>query len=644
MATIRELITKITFKTDKGKLKAANVQIGKTKKRLRAAAKEAQKMRKNVNDLAFAMKAAFAGVVTGKIAKTFTTDVVDEIKEANMHAEALGEKFDRFAGFAVIAKKNKLETEDLADAMKEVAVKAKAAFIEGEKGPREFFKQLGLSKKHFVDTRGELKSTSEMLLAVADGYSKTGNKAQRAATIDDLLGDVGIRASKLLSLGREGIEVAIKQARATGEIWSEKTVAAALKYAKAKKQVVSAMIIVRNIIAEKLLPSIAANIQAFAKWVTEGNNLNQILAKTVEIAKLLAPALALVVLQMKKAAILQFGQSVLSAAKSLVLMGKAAIFAKGKLGLILIAALAIYDLIRLAQGQDSFLGRMFADSPETLAILKELGNDLIKLGQDLAKELLPVGAALMKELGGAFKAIWEAVKPLIPVLLKGLVGVVKILAMAIKAIAPLLGWVIKLFAKVIKWIFNILGSVFESVSDFLLGIGTSWEEVGDAILLGLNSVINAVGWLWDKVSAFVSWISKHLGPVFSEAAKAVKWAWSGIAAIFNAIKDTIKWIIDKTEAIIARMGKLGFKGVRKQALTGQTQFTGDELTALRRKHSKFGGVSSGIDQSVKVGTMPITVNAAPSMTPAELQRTVRDAAGEALQGLINDTYRGRAET
>jgi len=635
MGVIRELITKITFKSDKGSLKTIDKQTRNVKRRMSSAAREARKFRRNMNQLATAAKAYVAAVAASRSVKLVTTDVVSEIKEAKKHADALGESFEKFGGLAVIARKQGVEMEDLFDAMKEGAVKVNDAFgLAASKDAQELLKQMGIRKDQVIGTNGKLKKTSEILMVVADAYKNMGDRSKAAAAIDDLLGDVGSRMSKLLLLGREGIQEAVKQARANGEIWSPETVAAALKYTKAKKQMMGVLISLRNFIAAKLLPGIADNLQAFARWAFEGQNLQKVFDRVISTLRLMVPVLASVVLYMKRGVILQFGQSVAGAARALVLMGKGAIFAKLKLGLLLAAFAIVFDVIQLARGQDSILGRMFADSPETLATLKALGTEIMALGKEALSALLPIAKDLMAALAPVARELLTALKPIIGTVLKVLVIGLRIAVKLIKPLAKLLVPIVKLLGVVVGGLLKAIGALMDAVGWVFEKLGVDWDKFDTAI----RYTVAYLGQALEKIGDVIGWIADKLGPAFVLAGKAASAAWAGVKAIFESSKQTIQWIVDKGERAARFLGQ-------KHTTHGLSP---EEMAAMDAKNRAAGSAVAsrffGVNRSVNVGSVPITVNAAPNMSPEELRRATVGAAKEALQSLVTDTYRGRAET
>lgn len=131
---------------------------------------------------------------------------------------------EEFARLAYAAEQEHASTESLTKIMPILAKYMEYARQGMETYKREFDKM----KVSVVNARGELKSTYEVLLEMAEYYKSAANKTQALAIATTLLGRRGAELVPLLKLGKEGIKELGDEAERMGIVIDSKT-AASLK-------------------------------------------------------------------------------------------------------------------------------------------------------------------------------------------------------------------------------------------------------------------------------------------------------------------------------------------------------------------------------------------------------------------------------
>lgn len=478
----QEVLTSFSFEFNKGKLTAIQKGVGRAVTNVTQLANQSNVVSQQIGGLFTRVKQLVGAYIGLRAVKTFTTDIVTQVGEIERGAKFLGLSVTRAQELRHAGLRNKLQYEDLTDVMKELAVKANDAFgIAKSKDANELFKQMGIVKSQVVDTNGALKSTDELLLVVADAYSKMGNKAKQAAAIDDLLSDSGRKAAKFLALGRKGIEQFAKEAHDRGLILDERTIAAAKRYKKVKAEVIMTMTAFRNELASAVLPAIVRVVEGLNRWWKRTRDSDRAM-RALKITALLAGAVIGAMVSRKVIDRLGlFIKGLVASVRVLRAMNIQAALAQIKLFAVLagfaLIGLAIEDLVGFAQGKDSITGRLLGDSGEARALkdaIVSIGKAAVVAWRDIKPELL----AAWTELKPAIGELWQAAKPLIGPTFKAgvfiLVTGFKQLAIAIKISADwikllsagarhtlgsfkiALGPVLKLFGFVIKQLERVL--------------------------------------------------------------------------------------------------------------------------------------------------------------------------------------------
>ena len=655
---VRELLTKLTFKSDKGELRATNKQVGKSKKKFSIAAREARKFRREMNKLATAAKTVAAIAIGSRVIKFFTSDFTSGADAAAKLSQATGVALETYLGLSYAIERSGGDTSNLNKGLTQVGKRALEA-SQGLKTQQRAFDAIGVSVK---DASGELKNQDELLYDLADAFSSMQDGSRKTALAMMLFGDTGATLLPLFNEGAKGIKGMVSEAKRLGLVFSPAQAKAAEEYQDRMLDAKSVLIGIRNTIASAIIPYVTEAATRFRDWATTGDNLQHALAIAKRAAKALSVVLAAFVAQKIGKYIASVASAASRGAAALRLMGIAGAWARVKMG-ILVAAISgiawvIYELHKIVLGQDSVLKKWIGD-PAQIESVKAMATEMFSALNELWAEIKPAVIELGKALLETLVELWAALKPIIPYLIQGL-------ALAIRLLAPILKYFIKfkviifkafiyplkLTIKLFQWLYDIASDTINWFIDGFREFGDLVEDIFNSMgidvrywarvaVYAFKKFHRAVKWIFDAIHTTIKWIADTLGDAFAFAAKVAKAAWEPLRVMFADIKAAIKWIIEQTDKVLGRAKKLGAKKTIEGALTGQVNLTDDEKKAIKRQNSKLGGLSRGLDK-INVGGIKVTVNSAPNMEPAELEKRIKRSASEALQETINRTYGDRA--
>lgn len=234
---------------------------------------------KGLQSAGFAVGALFAATgAAAAVATKLANDTAAAAEEIRKWSLMVGVGTEELQKFEVAAKRSGVEVEVVRDLFKDLPDR----LLEANRGTASFteqFKQLGVSA---VDNNGNMRSTQDVLMDIADA-AKSGRIPMQTLTgaMDALLGDVGTRAIPLLLQGSERIKQFGKEAERTGEILSDTAIASAREYTAQIELLQGSFLGLRNILGGELMPQFAElgkaandSLRPFniaLKQLTEGN-------------------------------------------------------------------------------------------------------------------------------------------------------------------------------------------------------------------------------------------------------------------------------------------------------------------------------------------------------------------------------------
>jgi len=223
--------------------------------------------------LGLAITAAFEGVTLAGAIDTL--DRLDDLAEkSGIAAEQLSAL--RFAGETAGT-----SLEDLAGGLRKLAVNMADA-AGGGKQTSAAFEAIGVSVK---TAQGGLRSSSEVLLEIADRFKSYQDGAAKSALATQLFGKAGETLIPLLNQGSAGIEAQTKLARELGAVYSNEVAKGAADFHDNLKRLSLAAEGGKVALLEKLLPGLN---QLAAQFIENAKNSNLFLAALLTLKQALA--------------------------------------------------------------------------------------------------------------------------------------------------------------------------------------------------------------------------------------------------------------------------------------------------------------------------------------------------------------------
>lgn len=208
-----------------------------------------------------AAAAAGLGVLVKK-----SIDAADNLAKLS---EKTGISTEALSKLEFAAEQSGINLETLSQRMVNLARRAK----EGDRGVLSYrlaFDKLNISLR---DSRGKLKGTEDLLLDIADRFSKMEDGTLKAAIATDIFSNQGVALIPFLNQGREGIKALTDQAERLGLVIDSKTAKAAEKFNDNLSALKSALTGLGNTIATFLLPVFARLTDRFVAFVEDGDKV-----------------------------------------------------------------------------------------------------------------------------------------------------------------------------------------------------------------------------------------------------------------------------------------------------------------------------------------------------------------------------------
>jgi chromosome segregation ATPase len=222
--------------------------------------------------------AAAAGLAAMVKRSAETADQIGKLSQAT------GNTTEVISEIGYAADLSNISTEELAKTMQKLASSAVDATKKGS-AQAAAFKALGVS---VTDASGKLKSTDQILLDVADRFSKLEDGAQKAALAEDIFGRNAQKMIPFLNQGRAGIEALREEAKRLGISLSAEAAAAAGEFNDnlTRLQAVSAGL--GRELTAKLLPYLIDLTETLLDVATEGDGLQEIVDGLIVVFKTFA--------------------------------------------------------------------------------------------------------------------------------------------------------------------------------------------------------------------------------------------------------------------------------------------------------------------------------------------------------------------
>lgn len=247
-----------------------------------------QKTKDNIRTLrnwSLAAGAAAAGVVAG------LNTLVKSTEQYAGYLEKLsiqtGVAVENMAALGYAAKQNESSLEELGSSMVRLTRRTQEA-SQGNQAYIKSYERMGVS---FRDINGNIKSTDELLLSLADAFAESTDENLKTQVAFNLLGDSGYNLIPLLNQGRQGIVAFAEEANRLGIVLSRENIAKFGHYGEVmdkwkagmdgvKMQLATAVVPVFTLLGEKAnegLESLIAWVRENPKLVAQGVVLGGVL-------------------------------------------------------------------------------------------------------------------------------------------------------------------------------------------------------------------------------------------------------------------------------------------------------------------------------------------------------------------------------
>lgn len=230
MAVVRELLTVLGFDLDDQAVKGAADAFFSLKAK------------------AEALRVVFDASI-GTLAQ-YVNETITGAQETEKWAKALGVTTQELEELNFASERFGADSEDVADFLKELAIRANDA-KDGSEDMANAFRRLGV---RITDANGKVRPSIDLFNEVADGIEKTQNAAERTFLVDTLGSDAGTRLLPLLLKGSKGIAGLREEARALGFVLDKETIEASNRLTRQFQILDKIFLGIRRRIGAQLLP------------------------------------------------------------------------------------------------------------------------------------------------------------------------------------------------------------------------------------------------------------------------------------------------------------------------------------------------------------------------------------------------------
>lgn len=207
--TVRELITRYTFKADPDPIKRMDAAV--------------DKLKRGVGLLDRGVRRAFSAVATASAVGVAAfgaaaVKMVGDMDQVAKTSKRLGVSSQFFQGMAHAAELSGASVGELTTSLRRISAAANDA-ASGSKTTKEAFEEIGVSVK---DASGNLKPMELLTLETLEGLSRLTDKTKQAALAQRLFGRTGQAMLPSLSQGADGIVEMINEAERLGIVVDDK--------------------------------------------------------------------------------------------------------------------------------------------------------------------------------------------------------------------------------------------------------------------------------------------------------------------------------------------------------------------------------------------------------------------------------------
>ncbi len=234
-----------------------------------------------------ALGLAVAAAVTALA--VLTKKQIDAADKLAKMSQAVGISVENLSALSFGAELSGIELDTLGARLTNLNRRAK----EGARGVKTYklaFDTLGISLK---DGTGKLRGTEDLLLDVADAFSKMEDGTLKSALATDIFSNQGVQMLPFLNQGREGILAMKDEAVKFGRVISTSTALAAEQFNDNLSRLGSVVAGVGNKIAAKMLPALVAFTDNVVEFAATSPLIDGLVASFVFLFKVLSSGFAL---------------------------------------------------------------------------------------------------------------------------------------------------------------------------------------------------------------------------------------------------------------------------------------------------------------------------------------------------------------
>lgn len=214
----------------------------------------------------------------------FGAAAIDNADHIGKLAQSTGISTEALSQMAYAAELSDVSLEKLSGATAKLSKNAVAA-AKGSKEATAAFKSIGVSA---TDATGKVRPVEELMLDVADKFSKLENGAEKAAAAQALFGKSGADLIPFLNQGRAGLAALMQEADAYGQTITGEVAAGAEQFNDNLTRMQATAKGLATQVAADVLPALTVLQENFLKSAQSGGNFNAAAKGLAAILKLLA--------------------------------------------------------------------------------------------------------------------------------------------------------------------------------------------------------------------------------------------------------------------------------------------------------------------------------------------------------------------
>ena len=417
----------------------------------------------------------------------------------------------------------------------------------------EKFARLGISMD---DLKG--KSREDIFNMTIAGLQGVSDEGERAAIANDLLGKSAVELAPLLNQTAESTDALKQKASDLGMVMSDDAVAASVAFTDSMDNLKRTFSGVKNAIVSQLLPGFTQitdgltallagqdgakeQIQAGAEETVQAitNMLPQaldIFTSLISVVATVAPDIIVALVQ----GITDNLPVLIAAATSIIMtLGEGLVSAlpqltDGALRLVLTLAQGIFDnLPQIEDAAIQVLVTLATGLGEALPeLIPSVVSAILLICSTLLDNMDQILAAAFSLIEGLTQGLLNALPVLVAALPQIIISIVDFVTNNLQKIVEMgISVTVQLAAGLIQAIPQLVASLPQIIAAIVKGLGqavVSVAQIGKNIVQGLWSGIQSLaGWIWDKVSGWISGIWDGICNFFGIHSPSTEMAWVG---------------------------------------------------------------------------------------------------------------------